>query len=790
MCVADKPCGPNAACTPNRKRPTKKYVCECIEGHGGNPYSDGRDQCRPEEKIYLENLFGVFKCRGCPVAQAIPSVFRTRTFERVLDLGAGGCEVVKTLRSFGINAYGVESNRFPLEENCPELLTQESKNITVMQQAPLDKLPFEDDFFDLVFVSHVLEYIPRDALNKVLAEISRVAKMNVIVTLTVPDLEEGNADGTVDGVELQTLFPYTWWHERIGAHGMSRMVLREELMKGALAEQNHALPATEGLFILGVLPPEDSHDWAMIERSHCYACEYMPLVLSMYSNIHGAVKVAQRKSTIAHSLVVSPSICNVISGLLEHPPSELKRVYGFHPSTYALERDCPDLSLEGHVAPLPADGLLFGDSTLDLAMSLFQVETMESEAAVKAHVAELMRVSKRAVVITVHTCGSRVESTDCLARQIPGARMFKPRSWWLDTFKGVGLVEDAMDHIFNQQECGNKGGKIRMCESRFETLKHEGSFMLDWKNVFAMKVPETFAAPRVSISDAIRASKGREKKSEDTEFELGWLDGDGVGALGQGKDKGKGGRDPYKRVSGEPNHKKGQKIMKQEAKRARRPAPDGQVDSLHLRGYDVGATNVNVPQKPHLHGKKKFLQPEATGPQFATSGTGNRYDPAAHNAHMEQLKAKIKQDFWDSYEAESKAHTIDTANSYEELRASIMAHHGAKDGKYIMEQLGHLDGTTIDKFLDKHKITLDQLVESVSEEIIPGSSKRHDAYSEEVVKGVKRKFKHDKYRDRIFEPKGEPERPANPVGEDQPDVHKHHSIKHLERKFGKLKPGA
>ena len=54
------------------------------------------------------------------------------------------------------------------------------------------------------------------------------------------------------------------------------------------------------------------------------------------------------------------------------------------------------------------------------------------------------------------------------------------------------------------------------------------------------------------------------------------------------------------------------------------------------------ATNVNVPQKPHVHGKKKFLQPEATGPQFATSSTGNRYDPAAHNAHMEQLKAKIK----------------------------------------------------------------------------------------------------------------------------------------------------
>ena len=48
-----------------------------------------------------------------------------------MDLGAGGCEVVKTLRSFGINAYGVESNQFPLEENCPELLTQESKNITI-----------------------------------------------------------------------------------------------------------------------------------------------------------------------------------------------------------------------------------------------------------------------------------------------------------------------------------------------------------------------------------------------------------------------------------------------------------------------------------------------------------------------------------------------------------------------------------------------------------------------------------------------------------------------------------
>lgn len=52
----------------------------------------------------------------------------------------------------------------------------------------LQKLPFEDQTYDFVFASHVLEHIPND--EKAIAEIRRILKPNGIAILPVPLLAE------------------------------------------------------------------------------------------------------------------------------------------------------------------------------------------------------------------------------------------------------------------------------------------------------------------------------------------------------------------------------------------------------------------------------------------------------------------------------------------------------------------------------------------------------------------------------------------------------------------------
>lgn len=48
------------------------------------------------------------------------------------------------------------------------------------------ELPFEDDFFDMVFAQHVLEHIPKESFFKIFKEIHRVMAKGAILEFIVP----------------------------------------------------------------------------------------------------------------------------------------------------------------------------------------------------------------------------------------------------------------------------------------------------------------------------------------------------------------------------------------------------------------------------------------------------------------------------------------------------------------------------------------------------------------------------------------------------------------------------
>jgi len=109
-------------------------------------------------------------------AAHIVEVCKGYTFNKVLEVGAGDGSILKLLadqnfageyHAVEISASGVEYIKF-----------RNIKNLKSVQVFDGYHLPFEDESFDLVILSHVLEHVEHERL--LLRELKRVAKMFVI----------------------------------------------------------------------------------------------------------------------------------------------------------------------------------------------------------------------------------------------------------------------------------------------------------------------------------------------------------------------------------------------------------------------------------------------------------------------------------------------------------------------------------------------------------------------------------------------------------------------------------
>lgn len=99
--------------------------------------------------------------------------------KRLLDIGCGRGEFLRGFIRCGAQGYGVDRSR-AAAQLCPEaeLCTADMEN---------ESLPFEDDFFDVVFSKSVIEhfYYP----ERLMQEIYRVLKPGGLVITMCPDWE-------------------------------------------------------------------------------------------------------------------------------------------------------------------------------------------------------------------------------------------------------------------------------------------------------------------------------------------------------------------------------------------------------------------------------------------------------------------------------------------------------------------------------------------------------------------------------------------------------------------------
>ncbi len=109
-------------------------------------------------------------------AQHIIDVCQGRIFKKVLEVGAGDGSILKLLadQNFAPEYYAVEIS----ESGVEHIKTRNIKDLKLVQLFDGYQLPFEDNSFDLIILSHVLEHVEHERL--LLRELKRVARHVVI----------------------------------------------------------------------------------------------------------------------------------------------------------------------------------------------------------------------------------------------------------------------------------------------------------------------------------------------------------------------------------------------------------------------------------------------------------------------------------------------------------------------------------------------------------------------------------------------------------------------------------
>jgi SAM-dependent methyltransferase len=129
----------------------------------------------------------------------IDQAVATGSYRKILDAGCGKGDVVAHLLNRGYEACGVELSAHAVTHGV--VRTGE------VMQGSLDKLPFSDRRFDLVFSSEVLEHISAERIPAVARELVRVCRTRLFLTISLRPSSQNNMFHV-------TLRPRDWWEEQ------------------------------------------------------------------------------------------------------------------------------------------------------------------------------------------------------------------------------------------------------------------------------------------------------------------------------------------------------------------------------------------------------------------------------------------------------------------------------------------------------------------------------------------------------------------------------------------------
>lgn len=118
---------------------------------------------------------------------------RIKKGDTILDVGSGNGSFAE---------YCQDNNMFLFEGNNESVKFLKSKFSNVYQ-GRLPKLPFKDDFFNVIHMSHVIEHLNSEEVYETLKELDRCCKPNGYIIISAPLMWDGFYD------DLSHIRPYT-----------------------------------------------------------------------------------------------------------------------------------------------------------------------------------------------------------------------------------------------------------------------------------------------------------------------------------------------------------------------------------------------------------------------------------------------------------------------------------------------------------------------------------------------------------------------------------------------------
>lgn len=155
--------------------------------------------------------------RWAPVAQAIIDHYGIKSGDKILDIGCGKGFLLYEISLLvpGVEIYGIDISNYAIENAKEEIKDR-------LQVGNATKLPFPDNYFDLVYSITTLHNLHNYDLDKALREMERVAKKNKYLCVESYRTEAEKANLLYWQVTCEafcTPEEWDWWFKQTGYTG-------------------------------------------------------------------------------------------------------------------------------------------------------------------------------------------------------------------------------------------------------------------------------------------------------------------------------------------------------------------------------------------------------------------------------------------------------------------------------------------------------------------------------------------------------------------------------------------
>ncbi|MBI5117962.1 class I SAM-dependent methyltransferase [Candidatus Poribacteria bacterium] len=176
----------------------------------------------PWNEIFKEH--GAFFGEPHEDMAGIVQLLKSRGAQVVLDLGSGSGRHVVYLAQNGFSVYGLDSSPEGVEITRTRL-GGEGLTADLQLQSMMERLPYEDDFFDAVISIQVIHHAKIADIRRTVGEIARVLKKGGFVFVTVP--KQRNVCETYQEIEPGTFVPQDGLEKGLPHHYFTPDELRE-----------------------------------------------------------------------------------------------------------------------------------------------------------------------------------------------------------------------------------------------------------------------------------------------------------------------------------------------------------------------------------------------------------------------------------------------------------------------------------------------------------------------------------------------------------------------------------